>query len=121
MARGTGIDFPDLIIGTTALHLGFGVVTLNAKHFKAIPGLFVVQLQPSDRATGPPRLQSGAEMPRRLRVTLSLPSLPGRLRGNKLQKDLLIGATALYLGYSVATLNTRHFRLIPVVKLVVQV
>jgi predicted nucleic acid-binding protein len=44
MARGTGIDFVDLIIGTTALHLGFGVVTLNVKHFQAIPGLSVVQL-----------------------------------------------------------------------------
>lgn len=44
MERGTSIDFPDLIIGTTALHLGFGVVTLNAKHFQAIPGLSVVQL-----------------------------------------------------------------------------
>ena len=43
MGRGIGIDFPDLIIGTTALHLGFGVVTLNAKHFQAIPGLSVVQ------------------------------------------------------------------------------
>jgi predicted nucleic acid-binding protein len=45
MARGTGIDFRDLIIGTTALHLGFGVVTLNAKHFQAIPGLSVVQFK----------------------------------------------------------------------------
>jgi predicted nucleic acid-binding protein len=27
--------------------------------------------------------------------------------------DLLIGATALELGYSVATLNLRHFRMIP--------
>lgn len=44
MARGIGIDFPDLTIGTTALHLGFGVVTLNAKHFQAIPAISVVQL-----------------------------------------------------------------------------
>lgn len=55
MARGTGIDFPDLIIGTTALHLGFGAVTLNAKHFQAIPGFSVVQLQLSYWPTGPAR------------------------------------------------------------------
>lgn len=28
-------------------------------------------------------------------------------------QDLLIGATALHFGYAVATLNIRHFRLIP--------
>jgi predicted nucleic acid-binding protein len=28
-------------------------------------------------------------------------------------EDLLIGATALHLGCAVATLNVRHFRLIP--------
>jgi predicted nucleic acid-binding protein len=42
--RGIAIDFPDLIIGATALHLGFGVVTLNVKHFQAIPGLPVIQI-----------------------------------------------------------------------------
>lgn len=42
MSRGVAIDFPDLIIGATALHLGFDVVTLNVKHFQAIPGLKVV-------------------------------------------------------------------------------
>lgn len=44
MRLGIAIDFPDLIIGTTALHIGFSVVTLNAKHFQAIPGLSTVQL-----------------------------------------------------------------------------
>jgi predicted nucleic acid-binding protein len=44
MGRGIAIDFPDLIIGATALHLGFQVVTLNVKHFQAIPGLQIVQL-----------------------------------------------------------------------------
>ena len=28
-------------------------------------------------------------------------------------EDLLIGVTALYLGYAVATLNVRHFQNIP--------
>ena len=42
MGQGMSIDFPDLLIGTTALHLGFDVVTLNVRHFQAIPGLNVV-------------------------------------------------------------------------------
>lgn len=43
-ALGVSVAFQDLIIGTTALHLGFGVVTLNVRHFKAIPGLSVESL-----------------------------------------------------------------------------
>ena len=42
MGQGISIDFPDLIIGATALHLGFDVVTLNVRHFQQIPGLQVV-------------------------------------------------------------------------------
>ena len=44
MGRGIAIDFPDLIIGATALHLGFDVVTLNVKHFQTIPDLNVISL-----------------------------------------------------------------------------
>lgn len=44
MGRGNAIDFPDLIIGATALHLGFEVVTLNVKHFQAIPEPRIVGL-----------------------------------------------------------------------------
>jgi tRNA(fMet)-specific endonuclease VapC len=44
MGQGVSIDFPDLIIGATALHLGFEVVTLNVRHFQQIPGLNVVTL-----------------------------------------------------------------------------
>jgi tRNA(fMet)-specific endonuclease VapC len=44
MGRGVAIDFPDLIIGATALHLSFDVATLNVKHSQAIPGLKVVTL-----------------------------------------------------------------------------
>jgi tRNA(fMet)-specific endonuclease VapC len=44
MGQGVSIDFPDLLIGATALHLGFDVVTINVKHFRAIPGLTVVTL-----------------------------------------------------------------------------
>ena len=43
-AQGISIAFPDLLIGVTALHLGFSVVTLNVRHFQSIPGLSVVQL-----------------------------------------------------------------------------
>lgn len=41
-AKGIVIDFEDLIIGATALHLGFDVATLNVKHFQQIPGLRIV-------------------------------------------------------------------------------
>lgn len=43
-AKGISIAVEDLIIGATALYLGFDVVTLNVKHFQAIPGLKVVTL-----------------------------------------------------------------------------
>lgn len=43
-ARGVPIAFEDLLIGTTALHLGFGVLTSNVRHLRLIPGLEVVSL-----------------------------------------------------------------------------
>jgi tRNA(fMet)-specific endonuclease VapC len=43
-AQGNIIAFEDLLIGATALHLGFEVVTLNLQHFERIPGLKVVTL-----------------------------------------------------------------------------
>jgi predicted nucleic acid-binding protein len=43
-AIGISIAVEDLIIGATALHLGFDVATLNAKHFQLIPGLKIVTL-----------------------------------------------------------------------------
>jgi tRNA(fMet)-specific endonuclease VapC len=43
-ARGVSIAFEDLLIGATALHIGYDVVTLNLRHFKQIPGLTVLQL-----------------------------------------------------------------------------
>jgi tRNA(fMet)-specific endonuclease VapC len=42
-AVGTTIAFEDLLIGSTALYLGYAVVTHNVQHFKVIPGLTVVQ------------------------------------------------------------------------------
>jgi predicted nucleic acid-binding protein len=43
-ARGVVIPFPDLLIGATALSLGFSVLTVNARHFRLIPNLQVIQL-----------------------------------------------------------------------------
>jgi predicted nucleic acid-binding protein len=43
-ARGVSVAFEDLLIGATALHLGYAVATLNVRHFRLIPGLSVIQL-----------------------------------------------------------------------------
>lgn len=43
-AKGVVIALPDLLIGATALKLGYSVATLNSRHFQLIPGLSVVQL-----------------------------------------------------------------------------
>jgi predicted nucleic acid-binding protein len=43
-AMGNVIAFEDLIIGATALHLGFEVATLNRRHFERIPGLTITEL-----------------------------------------------------------------------------
>lgn len=43
-SQGVNIAFEDLLIGSTALYLGYAVATLNVRHFQLIPGLLVVQL-----------------------------------------------------------------------------
>jgi predicted nucleic acid-binding protein len=43
-AKGVIIPFTDLLIGATALSLGFSVLTANVRHFKLIPGLDVISL-----------------------------------------------------------------------------
>jgi predicted nucleic acid-binding protein len=43
-AKGITLDFEDLVIGATALHLDFDVATINVKHFQRIPGLRVITL-----------------------------------------------------------------------------
>jgi tRNA(fMet)-specific endonuclease VapC len=43
-AKGNIIPITDLLIGATALSLGFSVLTGNARHFKLIPGLHVIAL-----------------------------------------------------------------------------
>jgi tRNA(fMet)-specific endonuclease VapC len=41
-AMGIQFAFENLVIGATALHLGYSVMTLNPRHFQRIPGLSVV-------------------------------------------------------------------------------
>ena len=41
---GVVIPFADLLIGTTALSLGYSVLTTNLRHFGRIPGLSLLQL-----------------------------------------------------------------------------
>jgi tRNA(fMet)-specific endonuclease VapC len=45
-AKQTGriIRFADLLIGVTALHLGYALGTSNLRHFQMIPNLTVIQL-----------------------------------------------------------------------------
>ena len=43
-ALGIVIPFQDLLIGVTALHLGFSIATHNDKHFRLIPGLPIVTI-----------------------------------------------------------------------------
>jgi predicted nucleic acid-binding protein len=43
-AIGVQFAFEDLLIGATALHLGYEVATSNLRDFRRIPGLSVIQL-----------------------------------------------------------------------------
>ena len=43
-AKGIVIPFADLLIGATALSLGYSVITINPRDFRRIPGLSVTQL-----------------------------------------------------------------------------
>lgn len=42
--RGIVIPFADLLIGATALSLGYSVATVNARDFSRIPGLSIIRL-----------------------------------------------------------------------------
>ena len=48
-ALGIVIPFADLLIGVTALTIGYSVLTVNPRDFRRIPGLSVVQLQASTK------------------------------------------------------------------------
>jgi tRNA(fMet)-specific endonuclease VapC len=43
-AKGVTIPFGDLLVGATALELGFSVLTVNLRHFRLIPGLQILQV-----------------------------------------------------------------------------
>ena len=43
-SKGVKIPFGDLLVGATALELGFAVLTVNVRHFQMIPGLQIVSL-----------------------------------------------------------------------------
>jgi predicted nucleic acid-binding protein len=43
-AKGIRIPLSDLLIGGTALQLGYSVATSNLRHFEMVPGLLVVRL-----------------------------------------------------------------------------
>ena len=38
------IALPDLLIGVTALELGYAVATFNVRHFRMVPGIMVKEL-----------------------------------------------------------------------------
>ena len=43
-SRGIIIPFADLLIGATALEIGYSILTVNTRHFRSIPGLTVIQV-----------------------------------------------------------------------------
>ena len=43
-ARGVRLPLSDLLIGVTALELGYSIATANLRHFQMIPGLNIVPL-----------------------------------------------------------------------------
>jgi tRNA(fMet)-specific endonuclease VapC len=43
-AKGVTIPYSDMLIGATALALGFSIATVNLRHFQLIPGLTVIQI-----------------------------------------------------------------------------
>ena len=42
--QGIAVPFDDLLIGATALSIGFSVVTVKLRHFRLIPGLSVIAM-----------------------------------------------------------------------------
>lgn len=43
-AKGVRLPLADLLIGGTALEIGYGIATGNARHFQMIPGLRVIEI-----------------------------------------------------------------------------
>jgi tRNA(fMet)-specific endonuclease VapC len=111
---------------------------LQAIHGEVEIGLSVVTI--AELIHGVYRAQADSDRQRRLAfidrlcsdvplhpVTVEMARLVGRIEGEQGSKgiaipfeDLVIGVTALQLGFEVATLNVRHFQLIPSLKVVSQ-
>ncbi|MGO4879567.1 MAG: hypothetical protein ACLP59_01950 [Bryobacteraceae bacterium] len=47
------IPLADLLIGVSALELGYALGTGNARHFQLIPGLDIVRYKPPNRSAIP--------------------------------------------------------------------
>lgn len=43
-SKGVQLAFEDLLIGVTAMHLGYSIATLNVRDFQRVPGLLIVKL-----------------------------------------------------------------------------
>ena len=43
-AKGIRVPLADLLVGVTALHLGYSVASANLRHFQMIPGLSITRL-----------------------------------------------------------------------------
>lgn len=109
---------------------------IRATHGEIDIGLSVVTI--AERTHGAYRAKADEERRRRLTfidrlcsdvpihpVTVEMARLVGRIEGEQASKgiaipfeDLVIGATALQLGFDLVTLNVRHFHLIPSLKVI---
>jgi predicted nucleic acid-binding protein len=119
--------------GSTVLKI---LEQIRATHGETDIGLSVVTI--AELTHGAYRAKADEDKRRRLRfidrlcsdvpihpVTLEMARIVGRIEGEQAAKsvaipfeDLVIGATALQLGFDVVTLNLRHFRLIPSLKVI---
>jgi tRNA(fMet)-specific endonuclease VapC len=109
---------------------------IQANHGEIDIGLSVVTI--AERIHGAYRAKADSDKQRRLTfidrlcsdvpvhpLTVEMARVVGRIEGEQGAKgisipfeDLVIGVTALQLGFDVATVNVRHFRLIPTLKVV---
>jgi len=73
-SRGISIAFEDLLIGTTALHIGYAVVTINVRHFQAIPGTYCLATLDPTEGSVLQNLTQVNDSARKIRVMLTAAS-----------------------------------------------
>jgi hypothetical protein len=78
-ATGQSMALGDLLIGTTALELGYAVVTHNVRHFQMIPNLVVKQLGRKGVHPSPIALERSGPTQGRLSLTYEPQSLKVQL------------------------------------------